>query len=292
MIELYNSGLGLIAADDDGGPEFRSSLIEYITPTTGTYYIKARRFAGVRSHGYGYDLRITRNFPPVVTNPVATIVNGQTLNNPSAGVYNVAVREVWTASDSPEGIASQQLQLKLNAGAFADVSPAVTSTQRSYTRRFVMNDQFQYQVRATDTAGAYSQFMASASRQVLGYAEGRTNWTYTGTWATVNNASAWQGRFKRTAGGTGTKATFTFFGNRAALVIMSAPNGGKADIFIDGVMKGTVDFYSPSPEFRKVVFVSGPLRFGSRTLEIRWRTDKNAASSGRNLFIDGVVTLK
>jgi len=60
VVTLYNSSLQQLAIDDDGGSEFRASKITYVTPNNGTYYLKVTRFAGTRSFGYTYDVRITR----------------------------------------------------------------------------------------------------------------------------------------------------------------------------------------------------------------------------------------
>lgn len=293
VLTLYDSSLGFLATNDDnpsGGT--LNSLINFVPTTTGYYYLKAGRLAGFRSHTFTYDVRVTRDEPPVTTPPAVTIANAQTMGNPSPGVYTVNIRESWTSSDSPEGVASQQLQYKTGANAFADVDPQVSATATSYTGPIGVGQQFRFRVRAFDTLGAYSAYKQGALVQMTGYSEARTEFTYAGAaWSTLTNANSWNGKVKTTAGGTNTKATFTFTGRRAALVIMKRPDGGKADIYVDGVKKQTLDFYSSVTSTRRVVYVTAGLSLAQHTVEVRWITGKNASSSGRNLYIDGMVTL-
>ena len=292
VLTLYNSSLTQLASDDDGGPEFRSSLINYVVPANGTYYVKATRFNGFRNFAYTYDLRITRDFPPETTPPSTTVIKPQTMGNPSAGVYTVNLRTTWMSSDSPQGVASQQLQLKLGSGAYNDVSPQPTPSGTSFDRRFNIGDAFRWRVRAFDTLGANSAYKTGAALTLRGSGEGTSEFAYTGTWVVQNKASAWNGKQRYTTGGAGTKVVYSYTGRRAGLVVMTGPNAGKADIYVDGVKKATLDFYTPSPEYRQIVYVTGATSLAAHTLEVRWRSDRNAASTGNRIFLDGVVVLR
>jgi hypothetical protein len=289
-VTLYNSSLSQVAYDDDSAGGL-ASLLTYVPGTSGYYYVAVRRAGGYGSLSYTYSLRVYQDTPPTVTAPGATIIKPQTMGNPSSGVYTINLKQSWTASDSPEGIASQQAQLQVNGQPFANVSPQPTAGQRTYTTTIRIGQSFRFRVRAFDTLGAYSIYKAKPTVEVKGYQETAPSISYTGTWSNLSNASAWNGQVKQTAGASGTKATFNFTGRRAALVVMTGPNGGKADVFVDGVKRATLDFYSASTTTRRITFVSPALSVAAHTVEVRWRSDKNAASSGKKLYIDGFVVL-
>jgi hypothetical protein len=80
-----------------------------------------------------------------------------------------------------------------------------------------------------------------------------------------------------------------------------------ADIYVDGKLMGTVDFYSAStrndfqPSDRQVVFAINGLADYARnwlgqavphTMEVRWRAEHNPASSGFSLYLDAGIALK
>src|SRR5439155_5779679 len=106
-----------------------------------------------------------------------------------------------------------------------------------------------------DTLGAFSGFAAGVRFTVTAYQETNAAITYTGTWTTLKGTGFWGGALKYTTGGAGTKASFAFTGGRVALVATQTSSSGKADIYLDGVLKGTIDLYSSTTHNRRVVFV-------------------------------------
>jgi hypothetical protein len=113
--------------------------------------------------------------------------------------------------------------------------------------------------------------------------------TLHGTWIRQASGNYFGGFLRYTPGGVGTKAVFQFNGRRVAIVGAQRPNGGVADVFIDGVKHGTVDFASPTTKNRRVLFVKNDLpEFapggGKHVLELRW-------VSGR-MYVDGFITIR
>lgn len=296
ILTLYDSSLTQLAIDDDGSPEFRASLINYVASNSGTYYVKATRFLGFRSFGYTYDVRITRDTPPAVSAPVTAIRNGSTLSNPSSGVYGVLLNDAWTRSD-PDGIASQQLQQCLNSGcSFTDVSPQPLPTDTAYAHRPIIGTQLQRRIRAFDPLGAFSPYATGPQLSVVGVQQDASSFTYAGTWTTASNSAFYGGTLSQTSGGTGTKTTLQFTGQSVGVVGERRKNGGKADVFIDGVNQGVIDFYAGTDQDRRIVFAASglpPTRpdGSAHVLEVRWRSDQNPSSTGRVLYIDGATRL-
>jgi bacillopeptidase F len=236
------------------------------------------------------------NAAPTVTGPVPFLYPGQTLGNPSAGVYTVNVQARWTASDPDNGIASQTLQLAVNGGGFSTVSPGPSASARAHNVPMTIGTTDQLRISATDPLGATGGPANSISFKVSGSQQTSTAFTYTGTWTNLNSSSSWGGTMKYTNGAAGAKAVYSFYGGRAALIGSQRPDGGKADIYVDGVYKGTVDFYSPTLKNRRVLFaINGMARKApggvAHTLEVRWINSHHASSSGFRLYIDGAIAL-
>jgi hypothetical protein len=297
ILTLYNSALTQLAVDDDSGSEFRASRIDYVTPSSGTYYVKATRFAGLRNFAYTYDLRITRDQPPTITAPATGVRNNQTMGVPSAGTYDVALQDQWSPAD-PDGISSQDLEECRNSGCtFSDVSPSPAASATAYNYRLTVGTQMRRRIRAFDTLGAFSPYATGPTFTLRGVQQGNGAFSYIGVWTTSSNTAFYGGTLTTTAGGGGTRATLRFTGRSVGVVGARRANGGKANIVLDGVTVGVVDFYAAFPQNRRIVFAAtglAPTRpdGSAHVLEVRWRTDKNPSSTARRLFIDGAVMLE
>jgi hypothetical protein len=145
-------------------------------------------------------------------------------------------------------------------------------------------------ISATDESGATSGYGFSDLVQVQGTQE--SAFTYSGTWTSVSSTALWGGSMRRANGGAGVKAIYTFTGRNAAIVGAQRPDGGRAQVYVDGVLKRTIDFYSPTAKNRKVLFAVNGLTNSSHTIELRWITGHNPASTGTRLYLDGGVALR
>lgn len=105
------------------------------------------------------------------------------------------------------------------------------------------------------------------------------------------SATDWRTRYnsKHTAGRmslsnyTGAGLSITFEGERILLVGDKDPYRGIGEVWIDGVLAGTVDFYAPTTTYQATVFDSGPLSPGSHTITVRATGTKNESS--RHTFV-------
>ncbi len=79
-----------------------------------------------------------------------------------------------------------------------------------------------------------------------------------------------------------TYVTIPFFGTRIDWTATKGLVQGKADVWLDGAFKGTVDLYSGSLLYRQVVYSSGTLARGYHRLQIE-RNPTNAAGAYINL---------
>jgi aqualysin 1 len=217
------------------------------------------------------------NVAPVTTPPAAVLAGkGASIGS------TVPIVVSWAATDANgDPVRNYGLQKSTDGGASwtTVILPSPTATSTTVLTEF---SPIQFRVRATDTLGA-----------VGGYAQGpqmsptitqQTAAALSGRWATVKNGAASGGSStqSKTAGST---ATFTFSGTAVAWVGSTAPNGGRAEVIVDGVPQGYVDLYSSSSATRRILFSKG-LAVGSHTLVIK------VSSSTGVVDLDGIVTLR
>jgi peptidoglycan hydrolase-like amidase len=110
---------------------------------------------------------------------------------------------------------------------------------------------------------------------------------YGGPWTTYSSAKLSGGAYKyaRTADSS---ATLTFTGTRIKIVSLSYVGSGKATVQIDGMTK-TIDQYSSTTQFRKVVFDSGALPAGTHVLKFAPTGTSRAGALGTAVGIDALL---
>jgi hypothetical protein len=304
LYKTTSGGFTQLAFDDNGGAEYLASRIVFTAPANEELRVAVRHKNG-KGHpfySYTFDLtQVTNNAPPTVAAPTHRLFAGPTLGNPSAGVYTLDVRAEWTASDPDDGIAYQSLQGQVNNAGFTMLEPSLPATARSHNVPVTIDATHQLQISATDSYGASSGYATGESFELIGTQE--TEFIYDGAWTAHDSSGAWDGSYMSTDGsaspsivaGTspvaGATATISFAGSSVALVGMTAPDGGYAEIYIDGVYHGRTDFYSVRSMSRQVVAAVNDLSDGHHQLEIRWLNYSNEGSSGYQIYLDGVIAL-
>lgn len=109
------------------------------------------------------------------------------------------------------------------------------------------------------------------------------------TWRTVTNDRARGGSYlvERRAGA---RATWTFSGRTLTWLTVSGPSHGKAELYVDGTLRGTYNNYSERMHFDVEHKLTG-LGSGKHTVELRVLGRKGArAGSGTLVALDGFVT--
>jgi hypothetical protein len=104
---------------------------------------------------------------------------------------------------------------------------------------------------------------------------------FEGSWTPVEGTS-------RCASATDAAVEHRFKGNQVRLIGRVGPNGGLADLFLDGVKQRVpVDCWNPAPRSGQVLYYRNGLPEGEHTLRVVVRGAGNAASKGAAVFIDG-----
>jgi hypothetical protein len=89
----------------------------------------------------------------------------------------------------------------------------------------------------------------------------------------------------------GESASFAFTGSEVAWIAPKGPEGGKARVYVDGVLVKTVDLYSSSEKPRLAVFAQA-VAPGSHTVEVRALGTRNSLSGGTRVDVDAFFVLR
>lgn len=84
----------------------------------------------------------------------------------------------------------------------------------------------------------------------------------------------------------GAKLSYTFSGTSASIVGRRAPDGGYAEVWLDGVKQGLVTFYSSTAKWKQVVWSKSGLVNKAHTVELRVLGTKPSASKAPWVFPD------
>jgi hypothetical protein len=111
---------------------------------------------------------------------------------------------------------------------------------------------------------------------------------FTGQWQKVPRSAAVGGAV-RTTSQADAAAELSFTGNQVRLVGSVAPDGGKADIYVDGVKQLVgVDFWNPRPIDQQLLYYRNGLPQGQHTLRVVARGDRNPFSKGSVISVDAI----
>lgn len=260
------SGVTLVALSNDGTTWTTRSYAPtqaWTLPSTNgmhTVYVKWRDWVGNWSPVES-DTIVLDTVSPTSTAPTWRLVNGSAI---SAG--RTTVRLGWTGSDATSGIDRYELAQSTDGGAWTSLSTALTAT--SLDRALGHGHSYRFRVRAVDAAGNVGAWMTGPTFRLTHYGESSASVTYTGSWSISTSPAYWGGRAKA-SGQAGAKASLTFSGRSVELVSRKGPARGKAQIYINGVLKATVDLYAASYQNQRVVWTGSWSSVAKRTITVR-----------------------
>lgn len=111
---------------------------------------------------------------------------------------------------------------------------------------------------------------------------------YAGPWTVAEVPEASGGKL-HVAAAAGARAKFTFTGNQVRLVGRVGPDGGQADVYLDGVKQLCgLDYWCPEVRQQQVLCYKNGLEPGRHALEIVARGAKNPLATGLNVYVDAV----
>ena len=90
---------------------------------------------------------------------------------------------------------------------------------------------------------------------------------------------------------TGTNASFTFTGTKAWIVGTLDPSHGIMEVWIDDEKVSEVDTYKASRSVSQVIYSTDDLEYGEHTVKVVVKGEKNSASRGNAIGLDGAYYL-
>lgn len=112
-----------------------------------------------------------------------------------------------------------------------------------------------------------------------------THCKQTGTWPRVVVTGASTNKYIETTT-TNDRVDFHFVGTKATWIGAGGPDFGRAKVYVDGVLKTTVDQYSATSKVMTNTYVAQGLTPGVHTLSVVAAGVKNAASTGYRVVVD------
>jgi GH25 family lysozyme M1 (1,4-beta-N-acetylmuramidase) len=250
-------------------------------PAAGTYPLAVTGTANGVTRSTTATLVVTDAAPPTVSAPQPRLYARSSL---STSV--VPVRTTWTASD-PSGVSLDELQRRVNGGTWAGIG-LPTATATSVAEMFAIGTKYGYQVRASDQVGNTSDWVVGPAVTPLVIQQSSSSVTYGGTWHTASaSQSSLSGGSDKYTSTKGAWAKLTFTGSSVAWVTPTGPGRGSADIYIDGVYKGSVSTNAASYHARQIVFAYSWATNGTHTIKIVCR----ATSGHPRIDVDAFVRL-
>lgn len=201
------------------------------------------------------------------------------------------LRVDFTATDT-SGIVSTQLKQKVGSAAFANVSlasAAAVTADLSVTPSATTSRQFR--ARATDTAANTSPYTTASPFKVRAFQNGSASVVQSGAWTTSSLTSFYGGSVRR-SGAVGAQQSLTTTMQDAAVVSTLGPNRGIAQVWVDGVLVATIDLYSATTQYRRVVWATDFGTAASHTVVLRATGTKNPASSGKRVDLDAFLAMQ
>jgi hypothetical protein len=256
-VDMSVSGLpagatGLFSADPATGT---STTLSITTSKSGTITPVATYSLTIKGLDVGGSgLMRTTSATLVVTDGISPTVTAPTyrLFYPAQLGYTAGpVRIAWSATD-PSGIASYQLQRQVNGGAWGAVTLPTAAT-KTIDESLTLGSLYRYRVSATDGNGNASSWVYGRTVQPVISQESSTAISYGGSWTTASTTYASGGSLKY-ATAAGSSATFSFSGSSVLWVGYLGSNRGSANVYVDGVLKATINLYSPTYASKRIAF--------------------------------------
>jgi hypothetical protein len=212
---------------------------------------------------------------PTVTAPTAAFVSGTHLRT------SAPVKVTWAGNDALAGV-QVVVQVSRDGGVWTSYSSGAAT---SLTSSLLFGHTYRFRAQATDAAGNHSAQATGPTFRVLDSQSTVTAVKYTSGWTFVNSSTSSGNGYKQTTR-FGASATFTFTGRAIAWVSPMASTFGRARVFIDGHLVGTINLRSATTHLGIVAFSKTFATSGAHTIRIA------AIDSGRRVSIDSFDVLR
>ena len=166
--------------------------------------------------------------------------------------------------------------------AYGDYSEAWYNNKPA--SQFDLADATAIPVATSDVTGInFGLYRMNVTDQTSGYIK------YTGTYTPYSSTSAHGGSYTRLSG-SGSAATVYFSGVRLDWIAMKGTTTGPAKVYVDDVLKGTVDLTATTVTYKVKVWSTGDLPRGPHKVKIEWNATTGKYVTIDAVQVDGVIT--
>ncbi|BCJ64086.1 hypothetical protein [Polymorphospora rubra] len=117
----------------------------------------------------------------------------------------------------------------------------------------------------------------------------RLRWT--GTWLDLDGNYDTFTRTTTASRRGGDELNFSFHGSTASIIGARGVDGGRADVYVDGVFQTTIDTYATAPEYRRAIFQSPSLPTGNHTIRLVVKGTGQAPAVDTLVRVDAVESI-
>jgi hypothetical protein len=247
----------------------------------GTRFVYAQFKDGAGNWSPIYaDAIVLDTVAPTATAPTAQIRAGATVGS------LVPARVRWSAIDASSGIAGYELEQSTDDSTWMP-QPLSDKLATSVDRAMSPWHRYRFRVRAVDQVGRWSDRRTSPEFNVALHQESSTAISWSGAWSRYSVAGA-SGGAVRGSTQAGAKASFTASMRAVGWAAVRGPTRGKASVYVDGVLAGTVDLYASAVKPARIVFTRSWASTATHTVTVRV-----AGTSGRpRVEVDAFVLVR
>jgi len=244
----------------DGGVASLSLVVPASTPS-GSYTVRVRASDGTRVRTDAYPVVVDGVAPGPVA-PSLRLRTGTVL-----GGSSVAGQAAWpAASDAGSGVLAYQYRWRVDGtlGRAAGIGAAST---RAVNRSLATGHAYALLVRTQDRAGNWSGWTESAAFTPSFSQDTSPTLQRTGRWHLYRHSGL--------SGGTslystrrGASVTRSFTGRAVALVVSKGPSRGKAQVWVDGSLAGTINTHATTNQHRVLAYTGRWATAGRHTIRV------------------------
>ncbi len=274
------SGTTQVALSNDGATwtvrPFAASQSWTLPATNGTRTVWAKWADGAGNWSAPKtDTIVLDSVAPVALAPTQAIVSGSRLIS-----GRVPVRFNWSGSDATSGVARYETSIRIDSGLWS--APAAASGTSATSNLY--GHVYRLAVRAVDMAGNVGAWAYGPPFRIAGVSQAYSTIRYAGTWST-STSSTWWGSTAKSSSRAGSTVRYTFTGKSISWVALKAANRGKAQVYVNGVLRATVNLYSATTQSQVLVWTATYATSASRTVTI-----KVLGTAGRpRVDVDGFI---
>jgi len=266
LSRLNNEGATIWTFDRPGTTTTRIDFLDLAVAGSRAYVLEDRVTGGTSTSRLVALESLPARSDCDTSAPRASTPSSKLLSGSAITGGRTTMRTTWTGSDTSSGVASYDAAQSTDGGAWTTVAMGLAAPKLD--RVLATGHAYRFRVRAVDRAGNVGAWTYGRTFRLTGYSESNARVRYSGKWTTSTSSVYWGGKAKASSQAEA-RASLTFTGRSVELVSRKGPGRGKVKIYVDGVLKTTVDLYASSYQNQRVVWAGNWSSSATRTVTVR-----------------------